>query len=91
MFAIIRTSLNIKMEGALDEANAELRTILKKMWKRSASDKVLLNLHILNLVDIRCEQDIHVIIYCNHNLSTGDHSRCWISFYLHLGKELKMK
>ena len=40
------------MEGALDEANAELRTILKKMWKRSASDKVLFNLHILNLVDI---------------------------------------
>ena len=76
MFAIIRTSLNIKMEGALDEANAELRMILKKMWKRSASDKVLFNLHILNLVDIRCEQDIHVIIYCNHNLSTGDHSRC---------------
>ena len=40
LFAIIRTALNIKMEGALDEANSELRSILKKMWKRSASDKV---------------------------------------------------
>ena len=28
------------MEGALDEANAELRTIMKRLWKRSATDKV---------------------------------------------------
>ena len=40
LFAIIRTALNIKMEGALIEANAELRTIMKRIWKSSASDKV---------------------------------------------------
>ena len=28
------------MEGALIEANAELRTIMKRIWKSSASDKV---------------------------------------------------
>ena len=28
------------MEGALDVANAELRSIMKRIWKRSASDKV---------------------------------------------------
>ena len=28
------------MEGALDEANSELRYIMKRIWKRSATDKV---------------------------------------------------
>ena len=28
------------MEGALIEANAELRTIMKRIWKSAASDKV---------------------------------------------------
>ena len=36
------------MEGALDEANAELRSILKKMWKRAATDKVSLSLNVLD-------------------------------------------
>ena len=40
LFAIIRTALDIKMEGSLDIANAELRIIMRKIWK-AASDKVL--------------------------------------------------
>ena len=37
------------MEGALDVANAELRSIMKRIWKRSATDKVH-HLH-LNILD----------------------------------------
>ena len=41
LFAIIRTSLNIKMEGNLDEANAELRRLMKRIWK--GVDEAVLN------------------------------------------------
>ena len=41
MFAIIRTALDIKMEGSLDIANAELRIVMRKIWKKTVSDKIL--------------------------------------------------
>ena len=34
-----RTALNIKMEGALDQANSELRVTMKNIWNKRASDK----------------------------------------------------
>eukprot|EP00096_Caligus_rogercresseyi_P004791 TRINITY_DN1928_c0_g2_i1.p1 TRINITY_DN1928_c0_g2~~TRINITY_DN1928_c0_g2_i1.p1 ORF type:complete len:1446 (-),score=320.23 TRINITY_DN1928_c0_g2_i1:115-4299(-) len=34
LFAIIRTSLDIKMEGSLEQANSELRLIMKKIWRK---------------------------------------------------------
>uniref|UniRef100_A0A8C4NEQ0 EF-hand domain-containing protein n=1 Tax=Eptatretus burgeri TaxID=7764 RepID=A0A8C4NEQ0_EPTBU len=36
LFALVRTSLKIKAEGNLDQANEELRTIIKKIWKRTS-------------------------------------------------------
>ena len=41
LFAIIRTALDIKMEGSLDIANAELRIIMRKIWRKTVSDKML--------------------------------------------------
>ena len=41
LFALVRTALNIKMEGALDEANDELRNTMKNIWKKQASDEIL--------------------------------------------------
>ena len=35
LFALVRTSLKIKTEGNIDDANAELRDIIKKIWKRT--------------------------------------------------------
>ncbi|KAK7582611.1 hypothetical protein V9T40_014056 [Parthenolecanium corni] len=35
LFAVVRTSLRIKTEGNIDEANAELRSVIKKIWKRT--------------------------------------------------------
>ncbi|KFM70352.1 Voltage-dependent calcium channel type D subunit alpha-1, partial [Stegodyphus mimosarum] len=35
LFAVVRTSLKIKTEGNIDEANEELRAIIKKIWKRT--------------------------------------------------------
>lgn len=35
LFAIVRTSLHIKTEGNIDEANEELRAVIKKIWKRT--------------------------------------------------------
>lgn len=35
LFALVRTSLGIKTEGNIDDANAELRYIIKKIWKRT--------------------------------------------------------
>ncbi|GFS83443.1 voltage-dependent calcium channel type D subunit alpha-1 [Nephila pilipes] len=35
LFAVVRTSLRIKTEGNIDEANEELRVIIKKIWKRT--------------------------------------------------------
>jgi hypothetical protein len=40
LFALIRTSLDIKTEGNIDQANEELRTVIKRVWKRT-SNKVL--------------------------------------------------
>ncbi|XP_071818049.1 voltage-dependent L-type calcium channel subunit alpha-1D-like isoform X4 [Apostichopus japonicus] len=36
LFALIRTSLRIKTEGNIDQANDELRTVIKKIWKRTS-------------------------------------------------------
>ena len=35
LFAVIRTSLRIKMEGSIDTANEELKQIVLKIWKRT--------------------------------------------------------
>nr|AAO83839.1 voltage-dependent L-type calcium channel alpha-1 subunit isoform b [Lymnaea stagnalis] len=36
LFALVRTSLKIKTEGNIDTANEELRTVIKKIWKRTS-------------------------------------------------------
>ena len=36
LFAVVRTSLRIKTDGNIDDMNAELRTIIKKVWKRTS-------------------------------------------------------
>lgn len=36
LFAVVRTSLRIKTEGNIDFANAELRSVIKKIWKRTS-------------------------------------------------------
>ena len=36
LFALIRTSLKIKTEGNIDQANEELRSVIKKIWKRTS-------------------------------------------------------
>ncbi|XP_019884382.1 muscle calcium channel subunit alpha-1 isoform X3 [Camponotus floridanus] len=36
LFAVVRTSLRIKTEGNIDDANAELRAVIKKIWKRTS-------------------------------------------------------
>ncbi|XP_035708740.1 muscle calcium channel subunit alpha-1 isoform X3 [Folsomia candida] len=36
LFAVVRTSLKIKTDGNIDEANAELRNVIKKIWKRTS-------------------------------------------------------
>ncbi|CAM9972784.1 unnamed protein product [Lampetra fluviatilis] len=35
LFALVRTSLKIKTEGNVDQANEEMRAIVKKLWKRT--------------------------------------------------------
>ncbi|KFB45537.1 AGAP010295-PA-like protein [Anopheles sinensis] len=40
LFAVVRTSLKIKTEGNIDDANIELRHIIKQIWKRT-SNKLL--------------------------------------------------
>ena len=35
LFAVIRTSLRIKMEGSIDTANDELKAIVLRIWKRT--------------------------------------------------------
>merc|ERR1719249_655101 len=35
LFAVIRTSLKIKMDGPIDQCNAELRDIMKKIWRQT--------------------------------------------------------
>ena len=36
LFAVVRTSLRIKTDGNIDDMNAELRAIIKKVWKRTS-------------------------------------------------------
>ena len=36
LFALIRTSLKIKTDGNIDQANEELRSVIKKIWKRTS-------------------------------------------------------
>uniref|UniRef100_A0A8C8A295 Voltage-dependent L-type calcium channel subunit alpha n=1 Tax=Oryzias sinensis TaxID=183150 RepID=A0A8C8A295_9TELE len=36
LFALVRTALKIKTEGNLDQANEELRVVIKKIWKRTS-------------------------------------------------------
>ena len=35
LFALCRTSLRIYTEGTIDEANDELRAVIKRIWKRT--------------------------------------------------------
>ncbi|KAJ7999742.1 hypothetical protein DPEC_G00197570 [Dallia pectoralis] len=35
LFALVRTALKIKTEGNLEQANEELRAVIKKIWKRT--------------------------------------------------------
>ncbi|XP_076333585.1 voltage-dependent calcium channel type D subunit alpha-1-like [Tachypleus tridentatus] len=37
LFALVRTSLHIKTEGNIDDANTELRAIIRRIWKRTSS------------------------------------------------------
>ncbi|KAJ8412090.1 hypothetical protein AAFF_G00143570 [Aldrovandia affinis] len=36
LFSLVRTALKIKTEGNFEQANAELRAIIKKIWKRTS-------------------------------------------------------
>ncbi|KAM9444177.1 calcium channel, voltage-dependent, L type, alpha 1D subunit, a [Clarias gariepinus] len=36
LFALVRTALKIKTDGNLEQANEELRAIIKKIWKRTS-------------------------------------------------------
>ena len=36
LFALVRTSLKIKVEGNIDQANQELREVILKIWKRTS-------------------------------------------------------
>ena len=35
LFAVVRTSLKIYTEGNIDDANEQLRAVIKKIWKRT--------------------------------------------------------
>nr|XP_055023196.1 voltage-dependent L-type calcium channel subunit alpha-1D isoform X1 [Misgurnus anguillicaudatus] len=36
LFALVRTALKIKTEGNLEQANEELRSVIKKIWRRTS-------------------------------------------------------
>ena len=36
LFAVVRTSLKIKTDGNIDDANGELRAVIKQIWKRTS-------------------------------------------------------
>lgn len=36
LFALVRTALKIKTEGNLEQANEELRAVIKKIWKKTS-------------------------------------------------------
>jgi len=40
LFAVIRTSLRIKMEGPIDVANEELKAIVLSIWKRTSASVI---------------------------------------------------
>lgn len=35
LFAVVRTALRIKTDGNIDDANEELRAVIRKIWKRT--------------------------------------------------------
>lgn len=35
LFALVRTNLQIKVQGNIDQCNEELRAVIKKIWKRT--------------------------------------------------------
>uniref|UniRef100_A0AAY5E7A2 Voltage-dependent L-type calcium channel subunit alpha n=1 Tax=Electrophorus electricus TaxID=8005 RepID=A0AAY5E7A2_ELEEL len=37
LFALVRTALKIKTEGNLEQANEELRAVIKRIWKRTST------------------------------------------------------
>ncbi|XP_076859146.1 voltage-dependent L-type calcium channel subunit alpha-1D isoform X4 [Brachyhypopomus gauderio] len=37
LFALVRTALKIKTEGNLEQANEELRAVIRRIWKRTSS------------------------------------------------------
>lgn len=41
LFALIRTSLNIKLRGNMNANDTELRKIMKRLWPNSTSNKIL--------------------------------------------------
>ncbi|XP_074644176.1 muscle calcium channel subunit alpha-1-like [Tubulanus polymorphus] len=40
LFALVRTSLRIKTEGNIDQANEELRAVIMKIWKRTNAKRL---------------------------------------------------
>lgn len=36
LFALVRTNLQIKVQGNIDQCNEELRAVIKKIWKRTS-------------------------------------------------------
>ncbi|XP_048487081.1 muscle calcium channel subunit alpha-1 [Plutella xylostella] len=36
LFAVVRTSLKIKVEGNIDDCNTQLRSVIRKIWKRTS-------------------------------------------------------
>ena len=41
LFALIRTSLNIKLRGNMNANDTELRKMIKNIWPKTSSGKVL--------------------------------------------------
>lgn len=35
LFALVRTNLQIKVQGNIDQCNEELRAVIRKIWKRT--------------------------------------------------------
>ncbi|KAI8425810.1 hypothetical protein MSG28_011586 [Choristoneura fumiferana] len=40
LFAVVRTQLQIKTTGVIDDCNTELRAIIKRVWKRTSSKQL---------------------------------------------------
>jgi len=41
LFALIRTSLNIKLKGNMNANDTELRNLMKRLWPNATSKRVL--------------------------------------------------